>query len=89
MLRHGSRITRFGLHVVACCCDCDIIWTPIYFGTLYTPILHFILLMLHIYTDTTYTVGRSTRNLRGRLSSSARVLGSFYYLHLHTLFLVH
>jgi len=44
MLRHSSRITRFGLHVVACCCDCDIIWAPIYFGTLYTPILHFILL---------------------------------------------
>jgi len=76
MLRHSSRITRFGLHVVACCCDCDIIWTtPIHLGTLDTPILHFIL--LHIFTDTTYTVGGSTRNLRGRLSSSARALGSF------------
>jgi len=37
MLRHSSRITRFGLHVVVCCCDCDIIWTtPILLGTLDT-----------------------------------------------------
>jgi len=42
MLRHSSRITRFGLHVVVCCCDCDIIWTtPILLGTPDTPILHF------------------------------------------------
>ena len=41
MLRHSSRITRFILHVVAGCCDCDIIWTSIHFGTLDTPILHF------------------------------------------------
>ena len=36
MLRHSSRITRFGLHVVVCRCDCDIIWTPILFDTLDT-----------------------------------------------------
>ena len=74
MLRHSSRITRFGLHVVACCCDCDIIWAPIYFSTLYTPILHFILLMLYIYI---YTVGRSIRNPRGACLAAPRALGSF------------
>jgi len=41
MLRHSSRITRFGLHVVVYRCDCDIIWTPILFDTLDTLILHF------------------------------------------------
>ena len=44
-------------------------------------LIHLLLLSLLTQTDSTYTVGRSIRNLRGRLSSSARALGSFYYLH--------
>jgi len=51
MLRHSSRITRFGLHVVACCCDCDIIWTPIHFGTLDKPILYFTSILSCPYTS--------------------------------------
>jgi len=51
MLRHSSRITRFGLHVVVCRCDCDIIWAPILFGTLDTSMLHFISILFWSYTS--------------------------------------
>jgi len=54
-LRHSSRITRFGLHVVACCCDCDIIWAPFYLDTtLDKPMLHFTSILFWSYTSYTY-----------------------------------
>jgi len=53
-LRHSSRITRFGLHVVVCCCDCDIIWTPFHLGTPDTPILHFTSILSCSYTSYLY-----------------------------------
>ena len=55
VLRHSSRITRFGMHVVACCCDCDIIWTTsIHLGTLDTLILHFTSILYYSYTSFLY-----------------------------------
>ena len=88
VLRHSSRITRFGLHVVACCCDCDIIWAPIYFGTLYTPILHFILLyFISILIQPTLQVDLYV--IYGALVQQRQGFRQLILLtHLHTLFQV-
>ena len=58
LLRHSSRITRFGLHVVVCCCDYDITWILSANIHLYssTALLFYFTIILYIYTDATYTV---------------------------------
>ena len=65
MFRHSSRITRFGLHVVACSCERDVTWISLTSNTLFklyialVQILHFYFHFLHILMQPTLQVDRN------------------------------